>query len=438
MNDIIYGIYNSPEMAADLLIDSSSRGKRFSDCQSYIEYLKSLFDLPQELVDILSKKMKIRDDEENRKWTAQIQISKKHAAKMLDISHNKLMTYINQNIIAWPTTSNTREPKAPLEILNKVRGKNTPFFGPEKIALPESYIDIATASEELLIHSEYVRSLLNLKWLKSEKLLIDGSLKTAILKKDLIEFDEKYVLVGTYAKELNVNSTNLAEKLQSMQILPIGGPKIDGLKTTIFQRSNLKNITTETIINIKKYKTKTGRKPKDYNKPEKNPSSSIGIPEASTILGLSQQKVSTLVRLGILLRDSTDISKVSICYLSVQFLKNQLSSPQLINIDRACELIGCTKAWLYLNIVNRRLIKIYDYRYWKLILDTDVNNIKQIKEKYFTAYEGSIFLGRHRCHINNLKKQGIIKPYHAPFDDDKRLDLYLKQDVEALRSNSIN
>lgn len=434
-NKIIYELYRDCKKAAQFLVSSLYTNARIKNPHEFLDLMNLQFSLPESFIDPLLHELKNRQDFADLQMNEQAEISKKQAAELLRISPKKLNSYIEKEIVDWPK-STSREAKASLDILKKANAairQTTGFCSPKKLDLSDEYTDFPTAGDELMVNTEYVRSLCKHNWLKTQELPIEGQFRKIILKQDLIDFDAQYVLVGTFAKELEVNSRNLAEKLKSIDIAPIAGPSIDGLLTTLFRRSDLKNISKETINDIKIYKTNTGRKPNGSRTQAQNVKTSVTVPEASELLNLSQQKVATLVRKGILKRDYCEKVKIFITLESVTFLKHQLNRTDLINIDGACKLIGCTKQWLYINIINKEILPTYDYKYWTLMSLSDAQRIMDIRATHLTSYEASKFLGRHRTHVNNLKKRGYITPCHAPFDVERKLELYLIDDINFLR-----
>jgi|GEM_PF-4449628 len=435
INEIIYEMYNNHNRAANLLVSSIYQNVRISNPHNFTDLMRLDFNLPESFCKQLIYEMLNREDLKEWEMYEQAAISKKRAAEILKISYKKLNNYIDKKVIDWPAISN-REAKAPLNIINDAGvaiNQKAELIKPRRSELPEGYMDLMAVASELMIQTQYVRSICNRNWLKSEDLFVDGLIKSAFLKKDVVEFTKKYVLVGTFAKEIEVNPRNLAEKLQSVGISPIAGPSIDGLVTSLFRRADLENISKELIMNIKIYKTKTGRKPKGYRKQENLDDVCITLSEASKLLEVSQQKISVLVRRGILKKSPLNHARISIILSSVDFLRKQLTRYDLVKVDDACRSIGCTKSWFYINIVKKNLAEIFDYKYWVLVCRADVVAIEKMKKGNFTAYEGSLFLGRHRCHLNNLKKQGLVTPIHLTKDEKGLLDFYPVEKINFLR-----
>ncbi|KQE55571.1 TniQ family protein [Acinetobacter pittii] len=127
-------------------------------------------------------------------------------------------------------------------------------------------LDIAEIAVRLHVHQEVIRNLNRTGWLKMEKKKVGSYIKTLTTESDLEIFNKNYILVGTLAYKLGVNSTNLAEKLRHYGINPIGGPHIDGLKTTLFNKDDIAHITTKMITSLEHYHTFTGRSSKNRSK----------------------------------------------------------------------------------------------------------------------------------------------------------------------------
>lgn len=433
-NEIIYGIFSDDGMAAELLSSYLPQRACIKNPSELLNWLQLQFNLPQRFSATLLNELRKRKKNEADVFE-QVSISKKQAAELLNISCKRLNNYIEQKLIEWPTAV-SREAKAPLDILTKAQAivdQNAKRIGQQKNPLPTEFMDLSQAGAELMIHTEYVRSLCKRNWLKSTNICLDGHRKTVILKKDIMEFNERYILVGTLAKELGVNSTNLAEKLKSIGILPVGGPSIDGLVTSLFRRNDLTQVRTELIKSIKNYPTETGRKSLGIENARVEVRDYLTIPETSKVINLSERKVSVLVRENILNRANSVSSEVRISLSSVQLLQDQLNRKDLMPLKEAYTFLGCTKEWFSANIERKKLADIYNFEYWRLVSRADILAIKNMRSRGFTAHEGSFFLGRHRTHLNNLKKQGIIKPIHLEKDTLGSLDFYAKEDVINLK-----
>lgn len=73
----------------------------------------------------------------------------------------------------------------------------------------------------------------------------------------LEKFNEKYILIGKIAKENNLNPTNLAEKLASLELQPVCHDTL----VSIYLKADLNGINISDLKDVTIYDTATGRKP---------------------------------------------------------------------------------------------------------------------------------------------------------------------------------
>lgn len=423
MVEIIYEAFCAPEKAASCFFNTFSgvifklfELDYYSTFSGNNIFSKRFFDLLSSR--LLNSKIDI----------ASIQLSKKEACEILGISHFKLKTLIRKKYIIWPA-GEKRGSKINASIITSLQkailhNSTTPLNTENLITIQHGYYSIKDASDRLLIHEETVRNLIRSSWLKAERMNCSGVSKYIIKQEDMDAFCDKYICVGTIAKQRKLNPTNLAEKLATLNIHPIDGPNINGLTTTLFHRNQIDTIKTDELKSIHTYPTKTGRKPKGHPQPIPKPSSkTYDLKEASRLLDISTQKVATLVRKGILQRERNQ-QTIAIKSDVVYGFKDMVFGNRFVSVEKASQIAGCTQPWIYINLVNKKIITLIDCIYWKLISIHDLKVILHIRQYYFTSSEASHFLGMHRSHINNLKRLGKITPSYV--DTEERLDLYPK------------
>lgn len=286
---------------------------------------------------------------------------------------------------------------------------------------------------ELNVHKEMVRSLAIKGWLKTEKKKINGSVKHIATPQDFTDYCNQYMMVGTLARLLAVTSTNLADKLKHFGIEPIGGPHIDGLKTNLYKKSDVDHINTEMILNLKIYKTNTGRSSRTRAKlihHESDPTLYRSSAYAALKLGISQAKIAVLVQKQILKKDENSHAFIMIEKASLLNLVKVLKRKDRITLQDAARQLNCAQNWLHINWIKTGYLKLYDYEYWQFVSVSDVERVKALQKEYLTASEASSLLGMHRTHIINLKSQGKINS--ISFSDSNSLNLYKRTDVLAL------
>jgi hypothetical protein len=78
-----------------------------------------------------------------------------------------------------------------------------------------------------------------------------------IEKQSVVDFNQKYVLIGALAAKYAINATNLAEKLNHLGIDAIDKQTL----VKFFHRADVSKLTKDDLLNISSYQTNTGRKP---------------------------------------------------------------------------------------------------------------------------------------------------------------------------------
>lgn len=119
---------------------------------------------------------------------------------------------------------------------------------------PNGTLTSAEVANLLDTYHAVVANLVERKLLKTSR--HSGRQRLLITKKSACAFHKKYVLVGSLAKQYNLNNTNLAEKLASLGITPAP------LKTlvTIYRRLDIEGVDIKSVEAVESYTTRAGRK----------------------------------------------------------------------------------------------------------------------------------------------------------------------------------
>lgn len=364
-------------------------------------------------------------------------LSKSQACAALGISYAKLATLMRRGVIAWETTGG-REQKVSTAIVDALLRDPQRVSAAKKIyarsvasTMPSGSLTVNEAATKLAVHPQIVRSLIQVGWLPASKTIICGSLKAVISEESLARFAERYVLVSPLAKKLGVNSTNLAEKLGSLGIRPVGGRGVDGLMISLFNRQDVAELTTDQVLSVTRYKTRTGRKSTGTDTTcGRSASSMVALTSSANRLGISIRQTSTLVQRGLLTRHLGNPLAVMIEEASLLALQDQLSRPDFVSKADAAAQLGISCAALSAIWVRSGIVEIYDFVYWKFVTKADLRKIRGLRRSYYTATEAGVVLGVEKSHINNLKKRGLLPPVKV--GRGAALLLYRKADVEAL------
>lgn len=292
------------------------------------------------------------------------------------------------------------------------------------------YICLKKISEVLEINYETTRKLANIGWfsLEHDGLDVDGPKQYS--KNKLHEFASKYMLISLLAKRLKVNPTNLVEKLASIGITPVHGPHIDSTPINIFLKKDIQDISSADLEVIQHYPTRTGRQ-KDKSESITTSTDYYSLKDASTLLGISPNKVAVLVQRGILNKDKNYPISIQIQTSSLLNLKNKLNCQDYVPYLEASKQLNCPINWIKKYWCDTGFLNIEDLIYWKLIKKNELAEVLKLKEDFITGSEAGSLLGRRHSHITNLQSQGLIKPYYFG-KTDKKLRLFKKTDVLKL------
>lgn len=303
-------------------------------------------------------------------------------------------------------------------------------------------LGLNVVAKTLNVNYETARKPAKTHWLNSNEPLTKSKTFNRVSPLKLKEFHSEFILASTLAKEINVNPTNLVEKLISIGINPISGPHIDGTPFNIFSRSSVLNICKVEIESIKEYPTRAGRH-KNTEKSLYIVTTSISLREAADQLGISANKVAVLVQRGILTKDETNPFIVIINEESLLSLKHKISGTDFVTTKEAALLLNCSLSWLGKYWCLTGFLEIHDLMYWKLIKRSELNKVLGVKKDYLTGVEASTLLNMPHSYITNLQKQGIIRPLYVGNDRNKirlfkRVDVLRLRDIELEKRNSTN
>lgn len=235
------------------------------------------------------------------------------------------------------------------------------------------------------------------------------------------------MLIALLAKQINVNPTNLVEKLASIGITPVHGPHIDSTPINIFLKTDVQDINLKKLDMIQRYPTRTGRR-KDTLESITTNVDYYSLKDASELLGISPNKVAVLVQKGILRKKENSPLSVQIEACSLLNLKNKLLSDEFISYLDAAKRLNCPINWMKKYWVDTGFLDIEDLIYWKLIYKNELTEVLDLKEEFITGAEASSLLGMRHSHITNLQKQGLIKPHYFG-KTDKKVRLFNKNEV---------
>lgn len=218
--------------------------------------------------------------------------------------------------------------------------------------------------------------------------------------------------------------TNFAEKLESIGVSPIAGPRIDGTLVYLFRRKDIVGVDLLSLNDMSGYSTRTGRPPSNL---KRHPLPGVYIKDASRILEISIQKVIVLIRNGVLNKIKDNSREVRVTEDSFSNLLELLSSSEYLNIQEAADRLGSDPDDFRIHYIETGIVKILDLKLWKLIHIKDILIVKVTMQHSITAREAGKILGMHRSFLPNLERTGLIKPYYG--GTKRKVKFYNREDV---------
>lgn len=267
------------------------------------------------------------------------------------------------------------------------------------------FLDIYEVCTYLNINQDTARKFFKNQHLNTKKMHFNGIFKTCISKKFIESFNKKFIFLSCLAKQLNTAPTYIQDKLLGLGVKPIH----DGKKTTLYYlRDDIKHVTKEQLDAVKFNLNKRGRKllcdKKIVHK------EGLSLLEASKILGISPLQVAKLIHYKFLPVKDIQLRPHIIYKEDVLLFLDKVNDPSYISLSNALKILNCTYSEFEKRWVMTGLAEIRNLRYWKSVHISQINEIKEISNNYFTAKEANKILGMHRTYITNLVTMNVISP----------------------------
>lgn len=395
--------------------------------------------LKLQLLPLLRSTPSIRGQARNilERHAQQKPFSEKDLGTMLTLTDATLVlnlsaTTVRKLLIRNNARSSEREQLVLLSELLNVLDKDAERKKHMKVVSINNILTINEVAEQLNVHPEIVRSVQKSEYISFEQRVIAGSLKYVTDELSVKRFSKEYTLVGSLARRLGVNATDLTARLSALGITPIATPKNSNLKTCLFKTADVATLTTEAIAAVKKCSTNAGRK-RLGKQPPIPVQTGLNIVAVADRLDISVQKIKTLISKNILERETGIQKDVCVKKVSLHKLEQLLKSPDYIRLNEAEKIIGIKKTILLREWVSAGMVEYHNLLYWQLVNKQDIYKVVDIYKEYAHGHGASCLLGMPRHHVANLYKRGLIQR-HA-FGKNGRIQLYKISDV--LRHKSL-
>ena len=262
--------------------------------------------------------------------------------------------------------------------------------------------DLATQSE---VHPEYIRFLCHVGFLPWTRGRYNSML---ISYSDAERFIKTYAFVGPLARSLGHNPTDLAAKLESLGIMPVSGPSLDGGLCYLFRLDDLCGVQIESLDSMESYPTRAGRKPKELS-----PRSLQGVPytTAATQLKIKLGMIVRLVGNGVLVQAPGRSREKRIDIESLRRLEQDLADPSYLSELDAMARLGETRSQLMRRWVDTGVMRVRNLILVRQYRSSEVEHVAELKLRYELTSDLARDAEVIRTHFVN---QARIGRYPAP------------------------
>lgn len=294
------------------------------------------------------------------------------------------------------------------------------------------WLDITQISERIGSYPEAVRSLTKKGWIPCEIRLIRGIQRFVARNSYVEDFNQHYMLAGTFATRILENPRNIAEKLMTFGIAAVAGPKIDGTLVYLFKRADLEQVDIPALKALKDYPTNTGRPKKTAV--AQDDGQTLSAVAAAEILNVRVHDIHILIRKQFL-KTADRLDRA--IYVETQSLfdfKIELERQDMISVEDAAARFELSRRSFESLWIIPSVLKIQDLGLWRRVAIHDLEDLEQTLTKYATASEAGGILSMHRSHLPNLERRGAIQSIKV--GAKRTVRLYLRTDIEKLRNKT--
>ncbi len=294
------------------------------------------------------------------------------------------------------------------------------------------WLDITQIAERIGSYPEAVRSLIKRGWIPGEIRLIRGSQRFVALNSSVEDFNQRYLLAGTFATQILENPRNIAEKLMTFGIAASAGPKIDGSLVYLFKRADLEQVDIPALKALKDYTTNTGRPKKTTVAHDDG--QTLSAVAAAEMLNVRVHDIHILLRKQFL-KNAVRLDRA--IYVETQSLldfKNELHRQDMISVEDAASRLKLSARVFEGLWVIAGVLKVQDLGLWRRVAIHELEDLEQTLTEYATAAEAGEILSMHRSHLPNLERRGAIQSIKV--GTKRTVRLYLRTDIEKLRNKT--
>jgi hypothetical protein len=294
-------------------------------------------------------------------------------------------------------------------------------------------VRVDEAAKSLGVQKQFVYLLIKSGLLITRKLLVNGRMNQFITTRSINIFSSTYVLPCMLAQGVHINANKIAKMLAGQGIYPIAAPLGGDHRYTIFRKSDLDGVDIKSLIKNKK--------PQQYYRMGDR---LVDLDQASILLGISKEAIQEYVRNGVLSPcnqlSHSHFMKGSLCFSKYTIDAFKTQAPNyvgLVSANVAAAMLGKHIRNFNIKYVRTcRLSPVYidgkpGKRFFRI---KDIEAMIELEKA--TIGSGSVagILKVSMSSIYRMVLSGELKPISGPHVDGYPVNLYLRVDVEKLKT----
>ena len=301
----------------------------------------------------------------------------------------------------------------------------------QRVLVAPGMLSVTEASKLVGIYADAIRRVIKAGMLPARR----GPCRTVnIAPGDLARFQDEFVFVKELAQRWRLTPTNLAERMQAFGCKPVSGPTIDGALVYLFRRGDVVALDFGAIAALRNYPTRTGRRPGTSRGDTLAPY--LTAEEVGQELGLSVQKVSTLVRDGFLKEARPDGVFANRRYIArdtlLAYLAAYRDNKDLIRVDLVAKRMEIAIRTLNTAVIIMEGLATVSDGIHRYLLADQVEGFLQRTRSLLTSVQAAAVLGAKRHFIVNQVALGRLRPVSGPGVDSARNFRFLSEDIELI------
>ncbi|HEC75285.1 MAG TPA: hypothetical protein ENI26_13090 [Methylophaga aminisulfidivorans] len=271
----------------------------------------------------------------------------------------------------------------------------------------EDFMSIEEAADTFKHSKHHISNLLNTEFLPSTNAMGNTN-KILIRKQDMIDFDKKYIIGPELANNASLRPTAFCLKVIAYGIKALAGPSIDGSKTYLFRREDIRKLDLNAVerATVSHLPMRSGRPKLTDNRN----SDAVTLNQIKAELKIDTYLLRKLLGKRILKKHQGLGHKALVTKASYERLKHLLDKRYYIKLEDVLKSLNMKKNNFVMKFVQTKLCSIEDIFIAKVIKKSEFQKIEKLHREYITSAEANTLYFNSTSKMNNMQKQGLITP----------------------------